>query len=396
MASRSVFREIFAVIALQVEGVMRSRPSDKSDGSRSKRPKKSPKRRPVTPFKKRPAKGAPAGSGAGSAGSSRPRGRSGPQGLSRPDFLMDGDQGTRLQKYLAVAGVDSRRNCEAVIREGRVTVDGKTIIDPAFAVHPENQDIRLDGEKLRPARYRYYLINKPKGVVCTHNDPAGRPRAVDLVPSHDNRMFTVGRLDESTMGLLMVTNDGALAEHLAHPRYEVIRNYRVQVAGLPDGKTLGELREGMHFSDGFFKFHFIRILKRKGRSTFLELELREGKNREIRRMLARAGHKVIQLERTGFGPLRLGNLEVGECRELRVDEVKQLYDFLEKPPEKRNGDRKTRRPAITQRSAARKSRSTAAADKKEATGSRGQRGAARTVKGSRPAKAARPSKKKRR
>lgn len=360
---------------------MRSRPSDKKDSSRPKRPKKSPKRRPAASFKKRPAKGAPSGSGGtSSVGSGRPRGRSGPQGLSRPDFLMDGDKGTRLQKYLAVAGVDSRRNCEAVIREARVTVDGKAITDPAFAVHPEEQDIRLDGEKLRPARYRYYLINKPKGVVCTHNDPAGRPRAIDLVPSHDNRMFTVGRLDESTVGLLMVTNDGALAEHLAHPRYEVIRNYRVQVAGLPDGKTLGELREGMHFSDGFFKFHYIRILKRKGRSTFLELELREGKNREIRRMLARAGHKVIQLERTGFGPLRLGNLEVGECREMRTDEVKQLYDFLEKPPEKRNGDKKTRRPAISQRSSARKSRSTAAADKKEATGSRGNRGAARSVR----------------
>lgn len=366
---------------------MRVRPSQKKDEPRPKRPKKSPKRRP--------AKGAAGGPGTPSSNSGRPRGRSGPQGLTRPDFLMDGDKGTRLQKYLAVAGVDSRRNCEAVIREARVTVDGKTIVDPAFAVHPETQDIRLDGEKLRPARYRYYLINKPKGVVCTHSDPSGRPRAVDLVPSHDNRMFTVGRLDENTVGLLMVTNDGALAEHLAHPRYEVIRNYRVQVAGLPDGKTLGELREGMHFSDGFFKFHYIRILKRKGRSTFLELELREGKNREIRRMLARAGHKVIQLERTGFGPLRLGNLEVGECRELRIDEVKALYDFLQKPPEKRNGDTKTtRRPAISQRSSARKSRSNAAADKKEASGSRGQRGAARSVRPRRPKKAA--GKKKRR
>lgn len=381
---------------------MRVRPSQKKDEPKPKRPKKSAKRRPAASYKKRAAKGAPGGSmsggsGSGAASTGRPRGRSGPQGLTRPEFLMDGDQGTRLQKYLAVAGVDSRRNCEAVIREARVTVDGKTITDPAFAVHPETQDIRLDGEKLRPARYRYYLINKPKGVVCTHSDPAGRPRAVDLVPSHDNRMFTVGRLDEGTVGLLMVTNDGALAEHLAHPRYEVIRNYRVQVAGLPDGATLGELREGMHFSDGFFKFHYIRILKRKGRSTFLELELREGKNREIRRMLARAGHKVIQLERTGFGPLRLGNLEVGECRELRIDEVKALYDFLQKPPEKRNGDtKKTRRPAISQRSSARKSRSNAAADKKEASGSKGQRGAARSVRPRRPAKGARPAKKKRR
>lgn len=363
---------------------MRPRSNRKTNDA-SRRPKRAAKRRPPTEAAQRSS------ANAGEAVGSRPRRRSQtPRGLPRPDFLTDGADGIRLQKYLAVAGVDSRRNCEAVIREGRVTVDGKTITDPAFGVRGDEQDIRLDGEKLRPARYRYYLINKPKGVVCTHKDPAGRPRAVDLVPGHDNRMFTVGRLDENTMGLLMVTNDGALAEHLAHPRYEVIRTYRVQVAGLPDGKTLGELREGMHFSDGFFKFHYIRILKRKGRSTFLELELREGKNREIRRMLARAGHKVIQLERIGFGPLRLGNLEVGECREMRTEEIRELYDFIEKPPAKRNGDRKGRRPAIRQKSSARKSRSQAAADKKEAQNGRGKRGAARSA---RPKRA--PSRRKR-
>lgn len=252
---------------------------------------------------------------------------------------MDGEKGTRLQKFLATSGVESRRNCEEFIRDGRITIDGKVVTNPAVSVHPERQDVRLDGERLKPSRYRYYLLNKPKGVVCTTKDPAGRPLAVHCVPSGDDRMFTVGRLDENTMGLLLVTNDGALAEHLAHPRYEVIRKYRVQVVGIPDAATLAELKKGMHFSDGYFHFQTVKVLKRKGRSTFLELELREGKNREIRRLLARTGHKVIQLQRVAFGPLKLGQLDVGECRELRAQEVRDLYNFIQKAPAMRRAAR---------------------------------------------------------
>lgn len=279
----------------------------------------------------------PEASAARSASRSSSRGGGRRVPVARPELLMDGEKGTRLQKYLATAGVESRRNCEEFIREGRITVDGKVVKDPAVSVHPARQDIRIDGERLKQPRYRYYLLNKPKGVVCTTNDPAGRPLAVNCVPRNDQRMFTVGRLDENTMGLLLVTNDGPLAEHLAHPRYEVVRRYRVQVAGIPDGPTLAELKKGMHFSDGYFRFQGVRVLKRKGRSTFLELELQEGKNREIRRLLARAGHKVIQLERVAFGPLRIGQLPVGECRELRSSEVRELYDFIQKAPAARRG-----------------------------------------------------------
>ncbi len=281
-----------------------------------------------------------------------------PSPLIRPDVLADGDKGTRLQKFLATSGVESRRNCEEFIRDGRITIDGKVVTNPAVSVHPEIQDVRLDGEKLKPSRYRYYLLNKPKGVVCTTKDPAGRPLAVNCVPSGDDRMFTVGRLDENTMGLLLVTNDGALAEHLAHPRYEVTRRYRVQVVGIPDAATLAELKKGMHFSDGYFHFQSVRVLKRKGRSTFLELELREGKNREIRRLLARTGHKVIQLERTAFGPLKLGQLEVGLCRELRAQEVRELYDFIQKAPAMRRAAR------TDSRNDSRPERTSATGDKK--------------------------------
>lgn len=255
--------------------------------------------------------------------------------IVRPAILSAGNKGTRLQKFLATAGVESRRNCEEFITDGRVTVDGKVVTNPAVSVDPEQQEVRLDGERLQPTRYRYFLINKPKGVVCTNKDPAGRPRAVDLIPQADLRLFTVGRLDEHTMGLLLITNDGALAEHLAHPRYEVVRRYRVQVAGLPEPSTLSELKKGMHFSDGFFKFQSIRTVKRKGRSTILELELQEGKNREIRRLMARAGHKVMSLERIAFGPLKLGQLDVGQYRELRPQEIRELYKFVDTVPSAR-------------------------------------------------------------
>lgn len=234
----------------------------------------------------------------------------------------------RLQKFLATAGVDSRRNCEEYIRQGRVTVDGEVITDPASAVVPDTQDIRLDGERLRMPRKRYFLLNKPKGVLCTNHDPQGRPRAIDLVPSNGNKLFTVGRLDESTEGLLLITNDGELAERMAHPRFEVVRRYRAHVAGIPQDATLQQLRDGMYFSDGFFRFRGVRILKRKGRSALLELEMREGKNREIRRLLAKVGHKVIALERIAFGPLRIGHMARGRFRELRTDEIADLKRAL--------------------------------------------------------------------
>jgi 23S rRNA pseudouridine2605 synthase len=242
-----------------------------------------------------------------------------------PDSLTSG---IRLQKFMATAGVDSRRNCEDYIRTGRVTVNGDVVIDPAINVDPETQDIRLDGERLRMPKFKYYLLNKPKGVLCTNSDPEGRPRAIDLIPSQGRRLFTVGRLDESTEGLLLITNDGDLAERLAHPRFEVVRRYRCQVAGIPKDDTLQQMREGMYFSDGFFRFRGVRVLKRKGRSVMLELELREGKNREIRRLLAKVGHKVISLERIAFGPLRLGYLRPGKHRELHPGEVLELRRAL--------------------------------------------------------------------
>ena len=235
----------------------------------------------------------------------------------------------RLQKFLAMAGVDSRRNCEEYIRTGRVTVDSEVVTDPARSVNPETQDVRLDSERLRMPRFRYFLVNKPKGVLCTNRDPQGRPRAIDLVPVADQRFFTVGRLDENTEGMLLITNDGDLAQKLAHPRFEVIRRYHCHVAGIPQPETLKQLREGMYFAEGYFKFRGVRSLRRRGQSVILELELQEGKNREIRRLMARVGHKVLSLERVAFGPLTLGSLAPGRHRELQPFEVHELRHFAE-------------------------------------------------------------------
>lgn len=250
------------------------------------------------------------------------------------------EPGIRLQKFLAMSGVDSRRNCEQYIRDGRVTIDGEVVTDPARLVSAEDHDIRLDSERRRLPRFRYFMLNKPKGVLCTNSDPEGRIRAVDLIPVADQRLFTVGRLDENTQGLLLLTNDGDLAQRLAHPRFEVVRRYRCHVAGRPTPEILQQLKDGMYFSEGFFRFRGVRLVRHQGRSTVLELELQEGRNREIRRLLARVGHKVIGLERIAFGPLQLGTLPYGRFREMAPAEVHALRRFLETGE---NPDRKANR-----------------------------------------------------
>jgi 23S rRNA pseudouridine2605 synthase len=259
---------------------------------------------------------------------------------AKSNSLREPDEGQRLQKFLATAGVASRRNCISYISDGRVTVNNQTITDPSHNVQVKTDVVLLDGERLRLPKLKYILLNKPKGVLCTNSDPAGRLRAIDMIPGNRDRLFTVGRLDENTQGLLLLTNNGDLAERMAHPRYEVVRRYKAQVAGVPTPEVLSQLRRGMHFTDGFFRFRNVHFIKRRGHSAFLEIELREGKNREVRRMLARCGHKVIQLQRIAFGPLRLGNLKVGECRQLRSAEVRELQEFVARGPVNRIGNAK--------------------------------------------------------
>ncbi len=258
----------------------------------------------------------------------------------------------RLQKVLAAAGVDSRRHCEELISTGRVTVDGKVVTELGFKVDADRQRICLDGEKIKPERKQYFLVNKPKGYLCTNDDPAGRPRAVDLLPPQAGRVFTVGRLDENTEGLLLLTNDGEIAQRLAHPRFQVERVYRVQVAGDPAGEVFDRLKEGYYFTEGKFRVRDIRRLGRQGQSTILQIILTEGQNREVRRLLARVGHKVLNLKRIAFGPLKLADLETGAYRKLNGVEVAELHRMAEGRPARKFTRPPGARPKVAKKSSA--------------------------------------------
>jgi 23S rRNA pseudouridine2605 synthase len=237
------------------------------------------------------------------------------------------DDRERLHKVLAAAGIGSRRKCEELIAAGRITVDDRTVTEQGTKVDPDEVEIRVDGEPLRRSRRLYYLVNKPTGVVSTSRDPSGRPRVIDLLPS-DERLFTVGRLDLSSEGLILATNDGELANLLAHPRYGVEKTYQAQVAGVPEREVLDRLRQGVHLAEGFAHAKRVTVKSQHKQSALLEIVLDEGRNREVRRLLARVGHKVLRLKRVGLGPLRLGDLAPGEFRPLRREEVRALRDAV--------------------------------------------------------------------
>ena len=190
------------------------------------------------------------------------------------------------------------------------------------------QEIRVDGESLSLGRRVYYAVNKPKGVVTTNRDPGRRPRVIDLVPNQDIRLFAIGRLDLNSEGLILVTNDGELANRLTHPRYGVEKVYLAQVAGRPTAEILDKLRRGVHLAEGVAKVEEIRIESHQKESTWLEIVLREGMNREIRRLLARVGHKVLRLVRVSVGPVRLGKLPPGSVRPLLHEEVQALKSLV--------------------------------------------------------------------
>jgi len=235
------------------------------------------------------------------------------------------DDGERLQKILAAAGIGSRRKCEELILTGRVEVDRQVVTHLGAKADPQRQEIRLDGVALPRPRLVHYLVHKPVGVVSTNYDQSGRPRVIDLVPPRDNeRLFAVGRLDLSSEGLMLLTNDGELANRLTHPRYGVDKTYQVEVAGSIDRDALAALQKGAHLAEGFARAASAKVRTQWKKSTLLEIVLREGRNREIRRLLARVGHKVLRLKRVGLGPLRLGELPVGEYRPIEPGELREL------------------------------------------------------------------------
>jgi 23S rRNA pseudouridine2605 synthase len=228
----------------------------------------------------------------------------------------------RLGRYLAHAGVASRRASERLIAEGRVRVDGRTETNPATDVD-EHRRVDVDGQPIQLERREYYALNKPPGVVSTAQDPQGRPKVTDMVAS-EARLYPVGRLDVESSGLILLTNDGELANRLMHPRYEVPKVYRVLVRGVPSQDDLRALRHGVELDDGRSAPARVDVVARHGRETELEVHIHEGRKRIIRRMLESVGHPAVALERTAIGPLLLGRLATGSARRLRPAEVTAL------------------------------------------------------------------------
>jgi 23S rRNA pseudouridine2605 synthase len=237
----------------------------------------------------------------------------------------------RLQRALARAGFGSRRSCEDLIAAGRVTVNG-TVATLGDKVDATSDDVRLDGTSinLNPS-VRYYALHKPAGVVTTMRDPQGRPDLRSLLPKdEDARVFPIGRLDLDSEGLLLLTNDGALAERLTHPRYAIEKEYLAQVRGAPTPKHLGAIRRGVDLEDGPAKATSARIVDARGDRGQLALVMTEGRKREVRRLLAEVGLPVTRLLRVRIGPVTLGRLKPGAIRELTTDEVLALTRAAEK------------------------------------------------------------------
>jgi len=234
--------------------------------------------------------------------------------------------GVRLQKFLADAGIASRREGERLIQAGRVEVNGRVVTALGVRVEPERDQVRVDGRRVRSVERRaYYLLNKPKGTITSASDPEGRPTVVELLQGVRERVFPVGRLDWSSEGLLILTNDGDLAYRLTHPANHVAKVYRVKVKGSVEEDDLRALRRGL-ILDGRRTLP-ARVERISGQAnSWLEVTLYEGRKNQIRRMLDRLGHRVQKLKRIAIGPIRDRALKPGEWRRLTPDEIRRLRE----------------------------------------------------------------------
>ncbi len=232
----------------------------------------------------------------------------------------------RIQKALAAAGVASRRNIEQMVAERRITVNGSVVTALPCFIEPEIDDVRCDGRrvKLQAARKLYFLLNKPRGVVCTQRDPQGRPTAIDLLPKLGERLYCVGRLEVESTGIIQKTNYGELTDRLTHPRYGVAKTYVVEVDGSPDEQQIEAIKKGVYLDGVRTKRAGVKVLHRSAKQSVLEVRLTESRNREIRRLLAFLGHKVRRLRRVAIGPVTDKGLKVGSFRQLKPAEVARL------------------------------------------------------------------------
>ena len=235
----------------------------------------------------------------------------------------------RLQKVLAAAGIDSRRKCEELILSGVVQVNRKVVDSlPAF-VDPEKDVITVNGRKIHAQRKVYFLLNKPKEVICTSSDPQGRKKAIDLVGARE-RVFCVGRLDIDSTGLIILTNDSELANRLTHPRYKLSKTYVAGVKGEIQGEQIEKLKKGIWLAEGKTGRASVKILKRSHKESLIEIKIQQGLNRQVRRMLAKVGLAVKSLKRTRIGKLNARGIGVGKFRTLTKAEIEYLKKVMRK------------------------------------------------------------------
>ncbi len=270
----------------------------------------------------------------------------------RPETLrapVTGDDGLiRLNRYLALNGIASRRRADQLIEEGEVMVDDEIVTEMGLKIDPTKQRVEIDGVVLRPEgeRKQYYLLNKPSGVVCTNEERENRPRAIDLISDkRKGRIYTVGRLDEDTVGLVLLTNDGDFAYRLSHPRYGIEKLYRVVVHGRITEDAVAKLKKGVRLPEFRATFDRVKVQKRSEMRSTLLVTLREGKNREIRRVFAKLGFPVRDLRRVEYGCLSERGLKVGHWRPLLREEIAELLELANEenagpPPAKVRGPRK--------------------------------------------------------
>ena len=243
-----------------------------------------------------------------------------PEGGAEPRLV-------RLNKYLADHGIASRRRCDELIAKGKVMVDGEIVVALGTKIDPQLQQVDVDGVLLRPERaeLKYYLLHEPRGVVCTNDRREARMRAIDLVTDpQKGRIYTVGRLDEESTGLILLTSDGDFANRVAHPRYGVTKTYLVKVRGRIEPDALAKVRSGVRLAEGRTAPAFVKILKRTSEWSLLTVTLNEGKNREVRRVFAAVGFNVLTLRRTHIGSLSDRSLKEGQWRPMLRAEVKEL------------------------------------------------------------------------
>ena len=259
----------------------------------------------------------------------------------------------RLQKLLAQAGVASRRAAEALIRAGRVRVNGAIVTQLGSKADAAKDDVRLDGERLLQPRARVLALHKPPGVVTTLSDPEGRPTIRSCLPGSFDRVFPVGRLDFHSSGLLLLTNDGELAARLLHPRFRIPRTYRVKIRGHPSAAALGRLRRGVKLDDGVSGPAQVEVETLLPTKAWLRITIRQGRRRELRRMCEAVGHLVDRLVRVRFGPIELGRLEPGKWRPLAERELEALRAAVGLAPRSRKARLTSRSSAVKHRRSSR-------------------------------------------